>query len=66
MNDVTFVHNICLALTTGSLAILTTMIIFKYFLHSKKSDIHGKEVKLATDEFTVLILNPLRFVLWNH
>ena len=47
MNDDTFVHTICLALTTGLLAILTTIIISNYSSAFKKDDILGKEVTIS-------------------
>ena len=49
MSDDTFVHNICLALTTGSLAVLTAIITFNYQYSStfKKDVIPRKEVKIS-------------------
>ena len=47
MNDVTFVHNICLALTTGSLAVLTAIITFNYSSIFEENDIPRKEGKIS-------------------
>ena len=48
INEDTFVHNICLALTTGSLAVLTTTIItFNYSSIFKENDIPRKEGKIS-------------------